>query len=150
MCVWIYRGIGGIAPGAPGPGVPRRTCFCWLFCISSMLARSVSKMIGANNTMLLVKRIHEAEQDKLYNVTMLLDVKLTRLPVTLRTGSGNCNESWIFDVITNTLLTESGHSPSLSIRKVSRGASRQAPKSENKQVKLELDQLRISFTLTSS
>lgn len=85
----IYRGIGGIPPAAGG--APNRTCFCCCFCISSILALSVSKIIGAKRIMLLVKRIQEAAQEKLYKFTMLLPVKFTTLPVKLRTGSGNWN-----------------------------------------------------------
>lgn len=92
--LFIYRGIGGATPiGDPGPGVPRSTCFCWLFCISSMLARSVSKIIGAKRTMLLVKKIHEEAQANLYTATTDLAERSMTPSVNLRAGSGNISVS---------------------------------------------------------
>lgn len=82
-----YLGIGGMPPG-PG-ALPSKICFCWLFCISSIWARSVSKMIGANRTIELVKKIQDDAQKNLYNVKTLLPDKSTTVSVRLRTGSGN-------------------------------------------------------------
>lgn len=78
----------GPAPAPPMPG-PSSTCFCWLRCISSIWARSVSKMTGANNITELVKKIHEALHEKLYRPLTLRCVRCVTPPQKFRTPSGN-------------------------------------------------------------
>lgn len=83
----FYRGIGGAIPGG-GP-VPKRTFFCCDFCISSIWARSVSKMTGAKSTMLLVKKIQDDAQANLYKAATPLIEPSTTVSATFRMGSGN-------------------------------------------------------------
>lgn len=73
-------------PAAPGPS---KTDFCCDFCISSICARSVSKITGAKRIMELVKKIQEASQVNLYKPLTLFTVKLLTLDVALRMVSGN-------------------------------------------------------------
>lgn len=81
-----YRGIGG----GPAPiWGPSKTCFCCDFCISSICARSVSKMTGAKRIMLLVKKIQEEAQTNLYNELTPTTEASATVSVKLRTGSGN-------------------------------------------------------------
>lgn len=69
------------------------TCFCCDLCISSICARSVSNITGANNIIELVKNIHDALQEKLKTVLTLLTEKSETDPQTLRTRSGNISVS---------------------------------------------------------
>lgn len=81
-------GSPGVRPVPPAPG-PNKTCFCCDFCISSICARSVSKITGANKIIELVKKIQEALQVNVYSPLTLLTVKLLTLDVAFRRDSGN-------------------------------------------------------------
>lgn len=81
----------------PGGGpVPKRTFFCCDFCISSIWARSVSKMTGAKSTMLLVKKIQDDAHANLYNAATPLMDPSTTVSATFRMGSGNISVGRIY------------------------------------------------------
>uniref|UniRef100_A0A336N176 CSON008514 protein n=1 Tax=Culicoides sonorensis TaxID=179676 RepID=A0A336N176_CULSO len=81
-------GSPGVSPVPAAPG-PSNTCFCCDFCISSIWARSVSKMTGANRIIELVKKIQDALHENLYKPLIPLTVKSLTLDVAFRSVSGN-------------------------------------------------------------
>lgn len=76
----------------PGPIAllgPSKTCFCCDLCNSSIWARSVSKMTGANRMTELVKNIQLALHENVYRLLQPLTVPLVMAPTAWRNGSGN-------------------------------------------------------------
>uniref|UniRef100_A0A1B0A236 Uncharacterized protein n=1 Tax=Glossina pallidipes TaxID=7398 RepID=A0A1B0A236_GLOPL len=82
-------GVGSLTPGKPPTPEPNSTCLCFIFCISSTWARSVSNITGAKSIMEVVKQIQVALHADRYTRMIPLDVKHIKPLVNSRNGSGN-------------------------------------------------------------
>lgn len=65
---WTGGAIGRLGVLTPDKAVlgPRRTCFCCVRCMSSICARSISKMIGAKRIVDELKITHVVEHENAY------------------------------------------------------------------------------------